>query len=48
MPEAYLTMKKKFMSEGMSEKEAATKAAKIYNSTHKKNPIGPHSDKEKK
>ena len=35
MPAGYLKMKHKFMKEGMSEKAAATKAAKIWNSTHK-------------
>ncbi len=36
------------MSEVMSEKEAATKEAKIYNSTHKKMPVCHYSVKEKK
>jgi hypothetical protein len=35
MPEGYLKMKRKFMAEGMSEKAAAEKAAKIWNSKHK-------------
>jgi len=35
MPEGYLKMKRKFLKEGMSEKAAARKAAKIWNSTHK-------------
>jgi len=35
MPAGYLAMKRKFMKEGMSEKAAETKAAKIWNSRHK-------------
>jgi len=35
MPQGYLDMKREFMKKGMSEKAAATKAAKIWNSTHK-------------
>ena len=35
MPQGYLNMKHEFMRQGMSEKAAATKAAKIWNSKHK-------------
>ena len=35
MPQGYLDMKHEFMRKGMNEKAAATKAAKIWNSTHK-------------
>jgi hypothetical protein len=35
MPQGYLDMKHEFMRKGMSEKAAATKAAKIWNSKHK-------------
>ena len=31
MPAKYEAMKRRFMREGMSEKKAATKAARIYN-----------------
>lgn len=40
MPKEYLAMKKKFIKDGMSEKEAEKKAARIYNSTHKRDPVG--------
>ena len=40
MPAAYLSMKHKFMADGMAEKDAEAKAAAIYNSKHKKNPVG--------
>jgi hypothetical protein len=36
MPKAYEKMRDKFKSEGMSDKGAKKKAAKIYNSTRKK------------
>jgi hypothetical protein len=45
MPAQYLAMKRKFISEGMSEEDAATKAAKIYNSQHPNDPVGPDYDK---
>ncbi len=32
-------MRDKFIKEGMSEKEAKAKAAKIYNAKHKKKPV---------
>lgn len=35
MPKAYEAMRDKFKSQGMSDKAAKTKAAKIYNSKHK-------------
>ena len=35
MPEGYLKIKAKFKKKGMSEKEAAEKAARIWNATHK-------------
>jgi len=35
MPEGYEKMRDKFRKEGMSEKKAKEKAAKIWNSTHK-------------
>lgn len=35
MPQGYLDMKRDFIRQGMSEKDAATKAAKIWNSKHK-------------
>lgn len=39
MPREYLSMKRKFKQEGLSEKAAKQKAARIYNSRHKK-PVG--------
>lgn len=39
MPKAYEAMRDKFMKDGMSEKSAKTKAAKIYNSKHPKEPV---------
>ncbi len=35
MPEGYLKMKHKFIKEGLSEKAAEKKAARIWNSKHK-------------
>jgi len=35
MPAQYEAMVEKFKKEGLSEKAAKTKAAKIYNATHK-------------
>jgi len=35
MPAGYLKMKKAFMKEGMGEKAAEKKAARIWNSKHK-------------
>jgi hypothetical protein len=49
MPQGYLDMKHDFMKQGMSEKAAATKAAKIWNSKHKgAEAVHGGSDKEKK
>jgi hypothetical protein len=42
MPEGYLKMKRAFMKEGMSEKAAQAKAARIWNSKHPNNPVGRH------
>lgn len=39
MPKQYEAMRDKFKSEGMSDKDAKTKAAKIYNSKHPKKPV---------
>ena len=39
MPAGYEKMRDKFISEGMSEEAAKRKAARIWNSTHKKNPV---------
>jgi hypothetical protein len=39
MPKAYVAMKEKFKKEGKSDQAAKAKAAAIYNSTHKKNPV---------
>ncbi len=39
MPKQYEAMRDKFKSQGMSDKKAKAKAARIYNSKHKKNPV---------
>jgi len=39
MPKAYEEMKKRFKSEGMSDRAAKEKAARIYNSKHPKRPV---------
>lgn len=44
MPAAYEAMRDKFHASGMSLKAAKTKAAKIYNSKHKSDPVGPGYD----
>lgn len=49
MPKAYESMRDKFKSEGMSDQAAKSKAAAIYNSTHKNAPVtGKHEPKGKK
>ena len=40
-------MRDAFMQKGMSEDAAQAKAARIYNSKHPDNPVGPHSDNKK-
>lgn len=42
MPKGYEKMRDKFKKEGMGEKAAKQKAAKIWNSKHPKNPVGRH------
>ena len=39
MPAGYEKMRYKFVRKGMSSKAAKTKAAKIWNAKHKKNPV---------
>jgi hypothetical protein len=39
MPAAYVSMRDKFIAQGMSGKAAKTKAARIYNAKHKDNPV---------
>lgn len=39
MPKQYTAMRDKFKKEGLSDQEAKAKAARIYNSKHKKNPV---------
>lgn len=39
MPKAYEAMRDSFKQKGMSDKAAKKKAARIYNSKHKKNPV---------
>jgi hypothetical protein len=47
MPKGYEKMHDKFISGGMSESAAKGKAARIWNSTHKKNPVTRGSDKKR-
>lgn len=39
MPAGYEKLRDSFIKKGMSSKSAKTKAAKIWNSKHKKNPV---------
>ena len=39
MPKAYENMRDKFKKEGMSDKAAKGKAARIYNAKHPKKPV---------
>lgn len=39
MPKQYTAMRDSFKKKGMSDKAAKAKAARIYNSKHKKNPV---------
>lgn len=39
MPKAYEKMRDSFKKKGMSDKAAKKKAARIYNSKHKSNPV---------
>ena len=39
MPKGYEEMKAKFKKEGMSDKAAKGKAARIWNAKHKSNPV---------
>jgi hypothetical protein len=39
MPAGYEKLRDSFIKKGMSAKAAKTKAAKIWNSKHKKNPV---------
>ena len=40
MPADYLKMRREFIEQGLSEKAAETKAARIWNSKHPDNPVG--------
>jgi hypothetical protein len=40
MPDAYEKMRDRFKREGMSDKNAKAKAARIYNAKHPKTPVG--------
>lgn len=40
MPAQYEAIRDKFLTQGMSSKEAKKHAAMIYNSKHKKRPVG--------
>lgn len=49
MPKGYEKMRDKFKNEGLSEKAAKRKAARIWNSEHPDNPVtGKHKKKRKK
>lgn len=48
MPRGYLKMKERFKNEGMSEKAAAKKAAKIWNSKHPEDPVYPARERKRK
>jgi hypothetical protein len=39
MPKQYIRLRDKFKAEGLSDKDAKEKAAKIYNATHKSHPV---------
>ena len=41
MPKQYESMRDSFMKQGLSRDKAQSKAAAIYNSKHKSNPVGP-------
>jgi hypothetical protein len=47
MPRAYEKMRDKFKKEGMSDKAAKQKAARIYNSKHPKSPVTNKKHKKK-
>ncbi len=47
MPAGYEAMRDKFKKEGMSDAAAKKKAARIWNSKHKKNPVGRGESKKK-
>ena len=47
MPRAYEAMRDKFIKEGLSSSDAKTKAARIYNAKHPKNPVTRASHGEK-
>lgn len=49
MPHGYEVMRDIFIKEGIPEKEAKKKAARIWNSRHPKNPVtGKHEGKDSK
>jgi hypothetical protein len=46
VPKQYEAIRDKFVAQGKPEAEAKTRAAKIYNSAHKANPVTRASDKQ--
>lgn len=48
MPAQYERIRDKFISQGMSEEEAKRRAAKIYNSKHPDDPVGPNYEERKR
>jgi len=45
MPKGYEEMRDRFIREGMNEKAAKAKAARIWNAKHPTIPVGPHKKK---
>ena len=48
MPKIYEKIKEEMMMKGMSEDEAQTRAAKIYNAAHPNTPVGRYHDSKMK
>lgn len=48
MPAQYEALRDKFIKDGLSEKEAKTKAAKIFNALHPDKPLIRYVQKERK
>ena len=48
MPKKYMALKKRFMQDGLSEKAAETKAARIYNANRREGDAPVDYDREKR
>lgn len=46
MPRQFTAMRDHFIREGMKQKAAKAKAAKIYNSTHPRTPVGARDNRD--